>query len=85
MKQEIKDGRNQRIGYMDEYVRGRIKISDKNNNTLGELRVQTNGDVEAFKNTNKLGFYDKSLDCTFDNRNNKIGKGDLTMQFFFNN
>ena len=68
---------------MDEWAKGRIKISDRNNKTLGEIKIQTNGDREAYVNTKKLGFYDKSLDCTFDDRRNKVGKGDLTLQFFF--
>lgn len=83
MREEIKDSRRNRIGYIDRQLNGKCTIFDRMNSRIGEIRPNGHR-LEAYdKLGKKLGYWDETNDTTYDARNSRLGKGNMLMGFFF--
>ncbi len=83
-REPILDAKKKRIGYIETTSSmGRTIIRDQVNRIKGELRTSGNK-IEAFDASHqRLGYYDKLRDETFDRSNKRLGKGNLLLNFFF--
>ncbi len=85
MREEIKDNRNMRIGYIDKQLNGQVTIFDKNGVRIGEIRPYGHR-LEAYDKTGrKLAYWDETNDTTFENNGRKIAKGNLLIGMYFQN
>lgn len=83
MREEIKDSRRNRIGYIDRQLNGKCTLYDKMNARIGEMRPNGHR-LEAYDKTGKrLGYWDETNDTTYDARGSRLGKGNMLMGFFF--
>jgi hypothetical protein len=83
MREELRDKRNQRYGYIDKQLNGQIKVMDKNGNRLGEIKPEGSYLVAYDKNFRRLGKWYENDDCTYDANNRRLGKGNMLLSFYF--
>ena len=82
-REPILDAKKKKIGYIETRPNGNSVITDIHFRKLGELKVSGNR-IEAYNaKFQKLGYYDKPHDATFDRSFKKLGKGNLLLNFFF--
>ncbi|MBQ6638356.1 MAG: hypothetical protein IJH82_06850 [Lachnospiraceae bacterium] len=83
MREELKDSRNQRVGYIDRQLNGKITVYDKNNVRLGEIRPEGSYLVAYDKTNRRMGKWNENDDYTYDSNNRRIGKGNLLIPMYF--
>ncbi len=83
MREELKDKRNMRIGYLDKQLNGRTIVYDKNNARLGEIRPEGSYLVAYDKNNRRLAKWYENDDYTYDANNRRLGKGNMLLSFYF--
>ena len=85
MREELKDNRNMRIGYIDKQLNGQITIFDKNGARIGEIRPSGHR-LEAMDRTGrKFAYWDETNDTTFEWNGRRIDKGNLLIPMYFQN
>ena len=85
MREEIKDSRGKRIGYIEDALYEKKNILDAQGRPLGQIRPEGNRLAAYDKAGRKLGYWDKYFDTTYTLAGIKIGKGNLLLDFFFKN
>ncbi len=83
MKEEIKDSRRQKIGYIDRQLNGKSTIYDKMSSRLGEIKPEGHRLVAYNKIGQKLGYWDENSDATFDKIGRRIAKGNVLLDMYF--
>ncbi len=83
MREEIKDERRQRIGYVDRQLNGKVTIYDKMNMRLGEIRPEGRRLVAYDKMNRKIAYWDETNDSTFEPNGRKITKGNILVGMYF--
>ncbi len=83
MREEIKDSKRQRIGYIDRQLNGKITIYDKTNFKIGDIRPEGKKLVAYDKKGFKFAYWDENQDATFDKSFRKISKGNILVELFF--
>ena len=83
MREELKDKRNQRIGYLDKQLNGRTTVYDRNNGRLGEIRPEGHYLVAYDKMNRRMGKWYENDDYTYDANNRRLGKGNMLLSFYF--
>lgn len=83
MREEIKDSRRMRIGYIDKQLNGRITVYDKNFVRLGEIKPEGSYLVAYDKAYRKMALWKENDDTTYDTSYRKIGKGNLLIDMYF--
>lgn len=83
MREELKDSRNQRFGYIDRQLNGKITVYDKNNGRLGEIRPEGNYLVAYDRNNRRMAKWYERDDYTYDNNNRRLGKGNMLIGMYF--
>lgn len=83
MREDLRDSRNQRIGCIDKQLNGRITVYDKNNVRLGEIRPEGSYLVAFDKNNRRMAKWYERDDCTYDNNNRRLGKGNMLIGMYF--
>ena len=83
MREDLRDGRNQRIGSIDKQLNGRITVYDKNNVRLGEIRPEGSYLVAFDKNNRRMAKWNERDDYTYDNNNRRLGKGNMLIGMYF--
>ena len=77
MREELKDARRMRIGYIDRQLNGKIYVYDKMNRKIGEIRPEGNK-LSAYDNKfHKIAYWQESNDTTYDTHARKIAKGNI--------
>ncbi len=83
MKEEIKDSRRQRIGYIDRQLNGKSTVYDKMNMRIGEIKPEGHRLVAYNKMNLRMGYWDENSDATFDKNNHRIAKGNVLLDMYF--
>ncbi len=83
MREEIKDSRGKRIGYIEDATYGKKNVLDLQGHILGQIRPEGNRLAAYDKVSRKFGYWDKYSDTTYTLAGIKIGKGNLLLSFFF--
>ena len=79
MMQDIKDSRNNRIGYMN-VLTGRIEVYLNGKGRIGYIDNLNPNEHRAYNARNqKIAKWQKFDDYTYDANNRKIGKGDMLL------
>lgn len=85
MREEIKDSRSMRIGYIDKQLNGKATIYDKNYRRLGEIKPEGSYLVAYDSSYRRMAKWNERDDTTYDAMNRRIGKGNLLIDLYFNN
>ena len=83
MREDIKDSRNQRIGYIDKQLNGKITVYDKSHNRIGEIKPEGKRLVAYNKNFQRMAYWDESSDYTYDSSNRRLSKGNILVTLYF--
>ena len=79
MMQDIKDSRNNKIGYMN-VLNGRTEVFLNGKGNIGHLDTLKPYEHYAYNARNqKIATWKQFDDCTYDASNRKIGKGDMLL------
>ncbi|MDR1245930.1 MAG: hypothetical protein LBK57_02750 [Clostridiales Family XIII bacterium] len=81
-KEEIRDAKRNKIGYMDRKLNGECVIYDKRSNKIGTIKPQGDRLIAYDKRNIKLGYWDESSNTTFDAKGKRLGKENLLMGFY---
>lgn len=83
MKEEIKDNRHQRIGYVDKELNGVITVYDKYNSRLGQIKPEGHKLVAYDKYAKRMAYWDETNDYSFDPYGKRIQKGNILVSLYF--
>lgn len=83
MREEIKDSRRMRIGYIDKQLNGRITVYDKMNRRLGEIKPEGSYLVAYDSMNRRMAKWNERDDTTYDTMNRRMGKGNLLIDLYF--
>lgn len=83
MKEEIKDSRRQKIGYIDKQLNGRSTIYDKTSTRLGEIKPEGHRLVAYNKTSQRMGYWDEISDATFDKSGRRLAKGNTLLSMYY--
>ncbi len=83
MREELKDDRRNRIGYIDRQLNGKITVYDKSNSRLGEIRPEGSYLVAYDKSNRRMAKWNERDDYTYDSSNRRLGKGNMLIGMYF--
>ena len=83
MREEIKDSRRMRIGYIDKQLNGRITVYDKNYRRLGEIKPEGNCLVAYDSSYRRMALWKENDDTTYDTSFRRMGKGNMLLDLYF--
>ena len=83
MREEVKDKRGRRIGFVEEDLLHRITVLDSYSRRLGRIEPQGSNMVAYDHVNRKLAIWKKWEDCTYDAQNRRLGKGNLLLGLFY--
>lgn len=83
MREEIKDSRRMKIGYIDKHLNGTITVYDKNYRKLGEIKPNGNYLVAYDSSYRKMAMWKENDDTTYDTSYRRIGKGNMLIDLYF--
>lgn len=86
MREEIKNSSRKRIGYIEDGLYGKKIVLDDKAHKLGEIREEYGGKLVVYDwMLHRLGHWDNRNDITYDKNGRRIGKGNLLLNFLFDN
>ncbi len=84
MREEIRDDKRNRIGYVETQSNGRTVVYDKTLSRIGEIKKEGQYDIAYDKHGSRIAKWSEKEDITYDRFNHRIGKGNMLVSMFFN-